>query len=236
MLETPGATAYAGEDLSRFRWHTGAALYPLGPDEPCPILFRDLGPAALARFLRGTLARLAGPLSPITYLRTASFTEPYVDHEAIGRIILIRLLSLRPWHSGVPGVFVARASPGVDAGVIGFVPGGLDLAAVALRAASMRSTAELREELGGPAYDDLRAAELARLDRLGEELDATEAAAAPLRRRLQSRDAAERRRARDAMAEAGLGEDDLCAAWHHLPRARREVVRAALARTLEPVR
>jgi hypothetical protein len=228
MLETP-SSSYAGEDLSRFRWHTGAALCPLGPDEPCPILFRDLGPAALARFLRGTLGRLAGPLSPITYLRTASFKEPYTDHEAIGRIILIRPLALRPWHSGVPHVFVARAAPGVDAGVVGFVPGGLDLADVARRAAAMRSTAELREELGGPAHDDLQAAELARLDRLGEELDATEAAAAPLRRRLQSRDAAERRRARDVMARAGLGEDDLCAAWHHISHARRAIVRDALA-------
>jgi hypothetical protein len=231
MLETPAAFAAApstGEDLSRFRWHTGAALRPIAPDEPCPILFRDLGPAALARFLRGTLERLAGPLSPITYLRTAAFTEPYVDHEATGRIIVIRPLALRPWHAGVPHVFVSRAAPGIDRTVVGFVPGGLDLEAVGRRAAGMRSTAELREELGGAVYDDLRAAELARLDRLGEELDATEAAAAPLRRRLQSRDAGERRRARDVMAAAGLSEDDLCAAWHHLPRARREAVREAL--------
>jgi hypothetical protein len=231
MLETPAAFALAphtGEDLSRFRWHTGAALRPIAPDEPCPILFRDLGPAALARFLRGTLERLAGPLSPITYLRTAAFAEPYVDHEATGRIIVIRPLALRPWHAGVPHVFVSRAAPGIDRAVVGFVPGGLDLAAVGRRAAGMRSTVELREELGGPVYDDLRAAELARLDRLGEELDATEAAAAPLRRRLQSRDAGERRRARDVMAAAGISEDDLCAAWHHLPRARREAVREAL--------
>jgi hypothetical protein len=231
MLETPASfdtAAYAGEDLSRFRWHTGAALRPLRPDEPCPVLFRDLGPAALARFLRGTLERLAGPLSPITYLRTAAFTEPYTDHEAIGRIIVIRPLSLRPWHAGMPHVFVSRAAPGVDRTVVGFVPGGADLAAVGRRAEDMRSTAELREELGGAAYDDQREAELARLDRLREELDATEAVAAPLRRRLQSRDAGERRRARDAMAAAGISEDDLCAAWHHLPRARREAVREAL--------
>ncbi len=220
--------SYAGEDLSRFRWHTGAALRPIGPEEVCPILFRDLGPAALARFLRGTLGRLAGPLSPITYLRTAEFVEPYTDHEVIGRIVMIRPLSLRPWHSGVPHVFVSRAAPGIDREVVGFVPGGLDLAGVGRRAADMRTTADLREELGGAAYDDVREAEIARLDRLQAELDATEAAAAPLRRRLQSRDAGERRRARDAMAAAGLCEEDLCAAWHHLPRARREIVREAL--------
>jgi hypothetical protein len=231
MLESPASSAtYAGEDLSRFRWHTGAALRPLAPDEACPILFRDLGPAALARFLRGTLPRLAGPLSPITYLRTAAFTEPYVDHEGIGRIIVLRPLALRPWHSGVPHVFVSRAAPGVDTDAIGFVPGALDLAAVGRRAAAMRSTAELREELGGSAYDDLTRAELERLDRLDAELEATEILAAPLRRRLKERDAGERRRARDAMAEVGLTENDLCAAWHHLPQPRREIIREALGR------
>jgi hypothetical protein len=231
MLETPASFAdprYAQEDLARFRWHTGAALRPVAPGETCPILFRDLGPEALARFLRGTLPRLAGPLSPITYLRTAEFVEPYTDHEAIGRIIVIRPLALRPWCSGVPHVFVSPAAPGIDRSVVAFVPGGLDLAAVGRRAAEMRTSDELREDLGGRAYDDLREAELSRLDRLGEELAATERLAAPLRRRLQSREAAERRRARDDLAKAGLSEEDLCAAWHHLPRARREAVREAL--------
>jgi len=233
VLESParfGEAAYAGEDLSRFRWHTGAALRPLAADEPCPILFRDLGLEALARFLRGTLPRLAGPLSPITYLRTAAFREPYTDHESIGRVIVLRPLALRPWHSGVPDVFVARAAPGVDETIVGFVPGSLDLAAVGRSAAAMRSTAELREELGGVCYDGLVRASLEHLDRLGAGLAATERAAAPLRRRLQSRDARERRRAREAMAEAGITEDDLCAAWHHLPRERRRALGEALAR------
>ena len=231
MLETPasfGPAAYHGEDLARFQWHTGAALRPLGDEEPCPILFRDLGPEALARFLRGTLPRLAGPLTPLTYLRTAGFREPYTDHESIGRVIVLRPLSLRPWHSGVPGVFVARAASGIDDGIIGYVPGALDLAAVGGRAAAMRSTAELREELGGPIYDGWVRESLAHLDRLGAALAESERAAAPLRRRLQSRDAGERRRAREGMAEAGITEDDLCAAFHHLPRERRAVLRDAL--------
>jgi hypothetical protein len=233
MLECPaacGEVAYAEEDLSRFRWHTGAPLRPIAAEEPCPILFRDLGPEALSRFLRGTLPRLAGPLSPITYLRTATFREPYTDYESIGRIIVLRPLALKPWHSGVPGVFVSRAAPGVDTRIVGFVPGGLDLAAVGARAASMRSTAELREELGGAVYDGLVRESLDQLDRLGAELEATERAAAPLRRRLQSREVSERRRAREAMAEAGISENDLCAAWHHLPRERRVVLREAFAR------
>src|SRR5438067_2245238 len=41
----------------RLRWHTGATLRPLAPGEPCPALFRDVGPAALAVFLRGALRR-----------------------------------------------------------------------------------------------------------------------------------------------------------------------------------
>jgi hypothetical protein len=237
VLETPGAfgqAAYGGEDLARFQWHTGAPLRPLAADEPCPILFRDLGPEALARFLRGTLPRLAGPLTPLTYLRTAAFREPYTDHESTGRVIVLRPLSLRPWHSGVPGVFVARAAPGIDDTLVGYVPGALDLTAVGRRAAAMRSTAELREELGGPIYDGQVRESLASLDRLGAELAASERAAAPLRRRLQSRDAGERRRAREGMAAAGITEDDLCAAYHHLPRERRAALHDALARLAVP--
>lgn len=233
MLESPasfGDPAYATEDLVRFRWHTGAELRPLAPDEPCPILFRDLGPEALARFLRGPLPRLAGPLTPITYLRTAEFREPYVDHESIGRIVVLRPLVLRPWRSGVPHVFVARAVPGVDQSIVGFVPGTMDLAAVGRRAAEMRDTGELREELGGSAYDGLVRESLAHLDRLGAELAETERAAAPLRKRLQARDRDERRRAREAMAEAGITENDLCAAWHHIPGERRRFLREAFAR------
>jgi hypothetical protein len=233
MMESPasfGDPAYAAEDLARFRWHTGAPLTPLTPDEPCPILFRDLGPEALARFLRGTLPRLAGPLTPITYLRTAAFREPYVDHESIGRIVVLRPLALRPWRSGVPHVFVARAVPGIDPSIVGFVPGAMDLAAVGSCAAEMRGTGELREELGGAVYDGLVRESLARLDRLGAELEETERAAAPLRKRLQARDRDERRRARDDMAEAGITENDLCAAWHHIPRERRRFLREAFAR------
>ena len=42
-------------DLSRFRYHTGATLRRVEEEETCPVLFRDIGPAALATFLRGGL-------------------------------------------------------------------------------------------------------------------------------------------------------------------------------------
>jgi hypothetical protein len=67
MHETParfnegGGRRYPVDDLSGFRWHTGATPRPVQPGEACPVLFRDIGPAALALFLRGRLRRLAGP-------------------------------------------------------------------------------------------------------------------------------------------------------------------------------
>src|SRR5437660_12278491 len=102
MTETPAAfndsaaRRYPAEDLSGFRWHTGATLRPLATDEPCPVLFRDIGPAALALFLRGRLPRLAGPLSPIVYMRTADYVEPYTDFEKTGRLVMLQPLLLCP--------------------------------------------------------------------------------------------------------------------------------------------
>ena len=74
MLETPGlfneaepARRYPAENLAGFRWHTGATLRPLTPEEACPILFRDLGPVALdvvlARLLKGRHQRHANALA-----------------------------------------------------------------------------------------------------------------------------------------------------------------------------
>jgi hypothetical protein len=48
-----------------------------------------------------------------------------------------------------------------------------------------------------------------------------------LRAQLQS---SERERAREAMERVGLTEEDLCAAWHHLPRERRGEIAEALRR------
>jgi hypothetical protein len=231
MIEPPSALPpVPAEDLSRYRFHTGAALRALAPDEPCPVLFRDLGPAALRRFLRGELRRLAGPLSPITYLRTVHFREPYTDHERIGRLIFLRPVLLSPWHAGVREVFVARATRYPDPATIGYVPGHVDLADAGRRAASMRTALELREELGGASYDAAVEGAIEHLGALEAELEATEQAAAPLRRALQSRREDDRRRARDEMARLGITEDDLCAAWHHLPRPRRELLKDALRR------
>src|SRR5262249_8306696 len=116
------------DDLSRFRYHTGASLRPVGPDEAYPVLFHDLGPVALARHLRGQLPRLAGPLTPLLYMRTLAYREPYVDHEQIGRLMFLRPRALGAWHAGIPEVYVARATRPVAADAVGYVPGSIPLA------------------------------------------------------------------------------------------------------------
>jgi hypothetical protein len=226
----PSARPYPGDNLAGFRYHTGASLRPLAPDEPCPVLFRDLGPTATALFLRGRLPRLAGPLSPILYMRTAAYVEPYTDHEHIGRLVFLRPLLLQPWHSGVATIYVARATQTADAATVGFVPGNVPLARAAELARDLADTRDWREVLGGRQHDEAVAETLYRLDGLAAELARTEECAAPLRKRLQAPDPALREQARAEMERVGLDEADLCTAWHHLPRERRAWIAEALQR------
>jgi hypothetical protein len=216
------------EDLSRFRYHTGATLRRLGPDEPCPRLYRDIGPEAMARFLDGRLERLAGPLAPILYSRTAAFREPYRDYEPVGRLVFLRPRELRPWFSGIAEVFVAPISQDVRAVGVGFLPGHIDPADAEDLLKGVETLPDLRDALGGQSHDEAVAETRAGLDRLNRELAETEVLAEPLRRRLQSRDRAESEAARDWLDRHGLGEADLCASWHHLPRSRRNHLRDAL--------
>lgn len=236
MRETPATfvadrdgPAYPADNLARYSYHTGGPLRPLAADEPCPILFRDLGLTATARFLRGQLRRLAGPLTPVTYLRTEAYVEPYIDHEQIGRLLFLRPLLLAPWHSGVPHVYVARASRTVDLATIGLVPGHVPLNEAARLGADLRSTSELREALGGRIYDEAMRDTLQRLETLTAEQEATEDRAGPLRRAFQSQDRRARELVREEMQRLGITEADLCAAWHHIPRDRRSYLREALA-------
>jgi hypothetical protein len=229
-MPTPPHSVDAADDLSGFRWHTGATLRPLAPGEPCPVLFRDVGPEALALFLRGRLPRLAGPLSPIVYTRTAGYVEPYTDYERTGRLVILRPTTMRPWHSGLPHIYVARARHGVDGESVGFIPGDVPLTNAAERIDGTSNVRELKDALGGRAYDEAVAESLHRLDRFAGELERTEERAAPLRKLLRSPDCAARDRARSEMARTGLTESDVCTAWHHLPRERRGWIEDALAR------
>jgi hypothetical protein len=220
----------AVEDLSRFRYHTGATLRAPVAGEAYPVLFRDLGPVALARYLSGDLARLAGPLTPLLYMRTLDYVEPYVDYEDIGRIVFLRPAQIAPWHSGIPQVYVARASAAVDLGALAFVPPGMPPAAAAKVAAAVTNGADFREALGGRAHDEARAESLARLQDLNTDLARAEVYAEPVRRAFQASEARIREAARAELERLGVDEHDLCAAWHHLPRERRAVLREVLPR------
>lgn len=203
-------------DLSGYRWHTGAPLRRPTPGEPLPLLFRDVGTRPLATFLREGLRRLAGPMTPLTYLRTAAFREPYEDHEAIGRLVLLEPAALDPWHAGVPHVYVADARRNA---AVGFVPGDCmgEHAPVCLSDVPTGALAE------AAARDALR-----RLDRLHDELERVDRTLEPLRRAFQSRGPT-RDEARRTLDRIGLGEAELCAPWHHLSAERRARTVRALA-------
>lgn len=215
-----------GEDLSRFRFHTGATLRPVTLDEPCRLLFRDIGPVAMALFLRGRLKRLAGPFAPILYTRTAEYREPYVDHAPVGRLVFLQPKLLRPWHSGVPSILVASLQQQVDAAAVGFVPASMDLGAAEEILQGVNTVAELREVFGGKVYDQVIRGSAASLERLNADHAATEKWAEPMRRNLQSRDRAIAEAARAWLDQHRLTESDLCTAWHRLPGARRELLKS----------
>jgi hypothetical protein len=221
------------ENLARYRYHTGGSVRPVAPDEDCPILFRDIGPIAMARFLRGQLRRLCGQFSPVTYLRTANYREPYTDYGQIGRIIVLQPLTLSPWHSGVDEVYIASKSLPADLPVIGFLPPDVACIDVAQRLSLVRSVDELAEEFGPAAYVDARNETLFHLDHFNREAEAVEVLAAPLRKRFQSSNQHEREVTRTAMQRCDLTESDLCTAWHHLPAARRALIRDILRDNLQ---
>lgn len=218
------------ESLARYRYHTGATLTPLLPDEVCPVLFRDIGSVATARFLQGQLTRLAGPTTPITYMRTEHYVEPYTDYDTIGRIVLLRPTELSPWHAGVDHIYVARATHMSSRETTGYIPGEWTLAQASALVSETHNTDELREALGGPRYDQSMAAALDHLHTLNQDLAESEAKALPLRKMLQSNQYDKRMKVREWMHEHNLDEDDLCRAWHHLPHSRREHIKEALTR------
>ena len=237
MLETPAlyeqrikvrqSSTQAG-NLVRFRWHTGALPTPLQPDEVCPVLFRDIGFEAMLRFLNGDLTRLCGPVSPITYLRTGDYREPYIDFGRTGRLLLLRPLEIAPWHSGLPSIYIGPANALIDPDSMVFVPPDCVLSDVAARYADVRSAAEFSDAMGPSCQADAVADTRLRLTHLRQTHQAAELLAAPLRRAFQSMVQQEREQAYEQMQRVALTESDLCTAWHHMPDDRREFIAAAL--------
>lgn len=215
-------------NLRQFQYHTGAPIVPLAADEPCPPLFRDIGLDGVSRFLRGELTRLCGPLSPITYLRTAAYREPYVDHGQIGRLMLLAPRAVGPWHSGIEAVYVAPREIRIEPETMVFIPAEISLATAADRYADVRSRREFVEAMGVSLYQAMTIDSQERITELQQTHQETERLAAPLRQLFQSPAQRDRERAARWLEQAELSETDLCTAWHHLPRERREHIRASL--------
>jgi hypothetical protein len=199
-------------------------LRRVGEDETCPVLFRDLGPVGMSRFLAGALKRLAGPMSPILYLRTSRYVEPYTDYENIGRLAVLRPKAIDPWLSGVPEVYVAEAKLAPMTDCMTFVPNAWTTPAGARALDDLPDPPAVREALGGRLHDQRLTHLAADLARLNAELDVSERLARPIRRMLQTGTLAERDAVRGDMAQHDISERDLCSAWHHIPRPRREAL------------
>lgn len=218
------------DNLKQYSWHTGASLRPLNSDETLPALFRDIGPVAMSTFLEQGLTRLAGPVTPITYMRTAAYQEPYTDYEGIGRLILLQPLQLQPWYSGVAHIYVALASRLPDVETIAFVPENLPLAKAEQLTRDIVNHHEWREQLGGREYDDILTSNLERLNKFNQTLQDSEKQGLSLRRALQSYQRDIRLRAHETMQQLGLTESDLCTAWHHIAPERRAIICEAFKR------
>lgn len=201
---------------------------PLTPRQCPPVLFRDVGLDAMARFLRGDLQQLNGPLSPITYLRTADYGEPYVDYGRIGRVMLLRPADIAPWYSGISAIYIARRATQIHADSMVCIPADVGLQDAERRFRDVQSTTDFVEAFGSSVYRDAVSDTLQRIDALRRTHESTEQLAAPLRRSFQSTDQRRRDAARTWMQQADLSETDLCTAWHHLSDERRDFIQHAL--------
>lgn len=217
-----------GEDLARYRYHTGAQPRRLADDEPCPPLFRDIGMEPMARFLQGQLTQLCGIHSPITYLRSADYREPYVDHGCIGRVMLLRPEVVNPWHSGIETVYIASRTIKIDPQSMIFIPAQISLPEAADRFQEAVCLDEVMEIVGKSEYQSMRWETRFRLNELMQTHAQSEKAGASLRRKYQSMKQGDREVATKWMSQLGLTESDLCTAWHHIPTTRRDLILAAL--------
>jgi hypothetical protein len=154
-------------------------------------------------------------------MRTAEYQEPYEDYDRIGRLVLLRPFTVRPWHSGVRSVYVAHGATMPPPETMGLVPGNVDLASAAKILAHVTTVHEMRECFGSRLYDDLVADTRALVQTLLREMHEVERYAEPLRRYLRSLDGGKVDCAREIMAQHSITQADLCCAWNHLPRERR---------------
>ena len=214
--------------LSRFRYHTGAQPTPLAPDEKCPPLFRDIGDEAMARFLVGDLKLLCGPVSPITYLRTADYREPYTDYGQIGRVMLLNPELVSPWRSGLESVFITSRATEVNPDTMVFLPAEIPMVDAAVRLDGVKTFSEFQDAIGTAFYSEAVAETRHRVNQIIASHAETEKLAAPLRKLFQSSNREDREKARTWMEQLDIDESDLCMAWHHLPEHRRAFIKNQL--------
>jgi hypothetical protein len=188
------------------------------------VLFRDLGLVGMSLFLSGSLTRLAGPMAPILYLRTSNYAEPDTDYEEFGRLVVLCPTAIAPWFSGVPEVYVAEAKLAPRMDCMAFVPTEWTTAAGARALEGLPDSQAVREALGGREHDKRLADLAASLRHLIATREASERLARPARRMLQSGSLAERELVRADMDRHGIEERDLCSAWHHIHRSRRQAL------------
>lgn len=208
-----------GHDLSKYSWHTGAKLRKIDPDENCPVLFRDLGPVGMVNFLEGKLTRLAGPMTPLTYMRDSSYDEPYVDYAEIGRIIFLKPHSIFPWFSGVDHVYVTSSSLVIDTNTLGFLPNDY-LRGKDAELKQIKNCMELSDYIQN--YHDFMLYKKNQLKNLNLEHTQVEKYAHPLRLLLQTGTSREKENVRKIMSSIELNEDLLCRAFHHIKQSERK--------------
>lgn len=202
----------------------GTVPRPPREDEPCPTLYRDVGPQALAAWLEGGLARLEGPASECIFLRDATLPGYSACVEQFGVLVFLQPLALGPWLSGQDGIWVAENGRLPPAETMGFVPGGTDLKALDPKLLSAATRDELREACGDD-YDARVEASRRALAGYLEEWRVVERLSAPIRAALDGPDSQRRGEVQGQLDARGLSEKDLRAPWFHLaPERRAEVL------------
>ena len=216
-------------NLRKYRWHVGTTPFPCSDSEPRPLLYRDVGLEGLDLFLRDKLRRLAGPLSPVTYVRTSAYREPYVDEENTARLVVLPSSSLPLWHSGQKDIYLLPADIAISNLQLALAPGDVPRSEIDHRLQDACSTMEAREALGGQIYDEYIHEHREHIHKLLKERSAQESFSSRLRRQFQSGCAEEQARIREWLLRHDLSENDLTAAFHHVPRKKRNIL-TALAR------
>lgn len=218
----------------------GSAARPLDEDEACPTLFRDVGPQALQLFLEGKLTRLEGPASPCVFLRDATLPGFTGVVRELGVLVFLQPLTLGPWFSGQPGIYVSELSRMPPAQTLGFVPRVESIADAAAKIGDALDTAAMREALGGARYDAEVADVKHELAQYLETWQHIERESQPWRSILAGNRDALRTAALNALAGEGVSERDLSVPLFQLSKSRRAelaqklstlaVARAALRR------